>query len=84
MSLDPTGAYQLLYDDARKSLNAVLENQGLRCGSLSDRLVTVRSRLVGGFARDAAQRVGDRDDVEGPVLQSRVSARATPDRRSWR
>jgi hypothetical protein len=27
---DPTGAYQLLYDAARKALAAVLENQGLR------------------------------------------------------
>jgi hypothetical protein len=30
---DPTGAYQLLYDAARKALNAVLENQGLRATS---------------------------------------------------
>ena len=33
VSIDPTGAYQLLYDAARKSLNAVLENQGLRATS---------------------------------------------------
>lgn len=31
--IDPTGAYQLLYDGARKALNAVLENQGLRATS---------------------------------------------------
>jgi hypothetical protein len=30
---DPTGAYQLLYDAARKALCAVLENQGLRATS---------------------------------------------------
>ncbi|MER7130196.1 HEPN domain-containing protein [Streptosporangium saharense] len=30
---DPIGAYQLLYDAARKALCAVLENQGLRAGS---------------------------------------------------
>ncbi|WP_043630071.1 HEPN domain-containing protein [Nonomuraea candida] len=30
---DPIGAYQLLYDAARKSLAAVLENQGLRASS---------------------------------------------------
>jgi hypothetical protein len=30
---DPAGAYQLLYDAARKSLAAVLENQGLRSTS---------------------------------------------------
>jgi hypothetical protein len=32
-SSDPTGAYQLLYDAARKALAAVLENQGLRATS---------------------------------------------------
>jgi hypothetical protein len=30
---DATGAYQLLYDAARKALTAVLENQGLRATS---------------------------------------------------
>ena len=30
---DPAGAYQLLYDGARKALAAVLENQGLRATS---------------------------------------------------
>jgi hypothetical protein len=30
---DPVGAYQLLYDAARKALNAVLENEGLRATS---------------------------------------------------
>jgi hypothetical protein len=33
VALDPAGAYQLLYDAARKALNAVLENQGLRATS---------------------------------------------------
>jgi len=32
-ALDPVGAYQLLYDAARKALTAVLENQGLRATS---------------------------------------------------
>ena len=32
-SIDPIGAYQLLYDAARKALSAVLENQGLRATS---------------------------------------------------
>jgi hypothetical protein len=30
---DPPGAYQLLYDAARKALSAILENQGLRATS---------------------------------------------------
>ncbi|SFJ77336.1 hypothetical protein SAMN05216275_11274 [Streptosporangium canum] len=33
MESDPIGAYQLLYDAARKALCAVLENQGLRASS---------------------------------------------------
>ncbi|MFC5835591.1 HEPN domain-containing protein [Nonomuraea insulae] len=33
MESDPIGAYQLLYDAARKSLGAILENQGLRASS---------------------------------------------------
>ncbi|MEV0384127.1 hypothetical protein [Nonomuraea sp. NPDC050643] len=33
MDSDPIGAYQLLYDAARKSLGAILENQGLRASS---------------------------------------------------
>ncbi|MEU7002766.1 hypothetical protein [Nonomuraea sp. NPDC046570] len=33
MESDPIGAYQLLYDAARKALCAVLENQGLRATS---------------------------------------------------
>src|SRR5882672_4326859 len=33
VAIDPTGAYQLMYDAARKALNAVLENQGLRVTS---------------------------------------------------
>jgi hypothetical protein len=33
MTFDPTGAYQLLYDAARKALGAVLENEGLRATS---------------------------------------------------
>jgi hypothetical protein len=33
MAFDATGAYQLLYDAARKALTAVLENQGLRATS---------------------------------------------------
>lgn len=33
VSIDAVGAYQLLYDAARKALGAVLENQGLRSTS---------------------------------------------------
>jgi hypothetical protein len=33
VTIDPVGAYQLLYDSARKALAAVLENEGLRATS---------------------------------------------------
>jgi HEPN domain-containing protein len=33
VTFDAAGAYQMLYDAARKALNAVLENQGLRATS---------------------------------------------------
>jgi hypothetical protein len=46
VSLDPTGAYQLIYDAARKAFNAVLDNQGLRAtssgGHIAVRLLWVR------------------------------------------
>lgn len=41
VEFDPTGAYQLLYDAARKSLNAVLENQGLRATSRGGHIAVV-------------------------------------------
>ena len=41
---DPVGAYQLLYDGARKALAAVLENQGLRATSRGGHLA-VRDAL---------------------------------------
>jgi hypothetical protein len=36
---DPAGAYQLLYDAARKALAAVLENEGLRATSRGGHIV---------------------------------------------
>lgn len=47
VAIDPTGAYQLMYDAGRKALNAVLENQGLR--------VTSRGGHVAVLAAVAAQ-----------------------------
>src|SRR5690348_5148472 len=38
---DPTGAFQLLYDAARRALNAVLENQGLRPTSRGGHIVVL-------------------------------------------
>src|SRR4051812_13557417 len=40
-TIDPTGAYQLLYDAARKALGAVLENQGLRATSRGGHLAVL-------------------------------------------
>lgn len=42
-TVDPVGAYQLLYDAARKALCAVLENQGLRATSRGGHLVIYRA-----------------------------------------
>jgi hypothetical protein len=41
MAADPTGAYQLLYDAARKALCGVLENQGLRVTSRGGHIAVV-------------------------------------------
>jgi hypothetical protein len=38
---DPAGAYQLLYDAARKALAAVLENQGLRATSRGGHIAVI-------------------------------------------
>jgi hypothetical protein len=38
---DPSGAYQLLYDAARKALAAILENQGLRATSRGGHLAVL-------------------------------------------
>lgn len=40
---DPSGAYQLSYDAARKALVAVLENQGLRPTSVGGHIVVYRA-----------------------------------------
>jgi hypothetical protein len=56
VAIDPTGAYQLIYDAARKSLCAVLENQGLR--------VTSRGGHVAVLEAVAAQL----DPPLGPVI----------------
>jgi hypothetical protein len=56
VAIDPTGAYQLIYDAARKSLSAVLENQGLR----------VTSR--GGHVAVLEAVVAQLDPPLGPVL----------------
>lgn len=48
LDTDPAGAYALLYDAARKSLAAVLENQGLRAKSRGGHLAVydaVRAQL---------------------------------------
>ena len=45
VSIDPTGAYQLIYDAARKAFNAVLENQGLR-GTSSGGHIAVREAVL--------------------------------------
>lgn len=43
MASDPTGAYQLLYDAARKSLGSILENQGLRATSRGGHIAVIEA-----------------------------------------
>lgn len=40
---DPVGAYQLVYDAARKALSAILENQGLRATSRGGHVVVLEA-----------------------------------------
>jgi len=46
VSADPVGAYQLLYDAARKSLCAILENQGLRPTSRGGHIAVYESVMA--------------------------------------
>lgn len=43
---DPVGAYQLVYDAARKALCAILENQGLRATSRGGHVVVLDAVLA--------------------------------------
>lgn len=54
MAIDPTGAYQLLYDAARKALGSLLENQGPRATSRGGHIE--RSPVVKPDAGDQAER----------------------------
>ncbi|KUL28466.1 hypothetical protein [Actinoplanes awajinensis] len=79
---DPAGAYQLLYDAARKALAAVLENQGLRATSRGGH-IAVREALsaqleppLGGVLRPFDRMRRRRNQLEYP---SAASPAITPD-----
>ena len=69
---DPAGAYQLLYDAARKALAAVLENQGLRATSRGGHIAVreaVSAQLdppLGGVLRPFDRLRRRRNQVEYP------------------
>jgi hypothetical protein len=69
---DPAGAYQLLYDAARKSLAAVLENQGVRATSRGGHIAVrdaVTAQLdppLGGVLRPFDRLRRRRNQVEYP------------------
>lgn len=71
-TLDPVGAFQLLYDASRKALCAVLENQGLRVTSRGGRLAVieaVRAQLdppLGGALKPFDRMRRRRNDAEYP------------------
>jgi hypothetical protein len=46
LPLDPTGAYALAYDAARKALAAILENQGLRATSQGGHIAVYEAVLA--------------------------------------
>jgi hypothetical protein len=78
---DPAGAYQLLYDAARKSLAAVLENQGIRAtsrgGHIAVREASRRSSIrpsAGRYARSTASAVAATRSSTRP-RRRRASAR---------
>lgn len=72
-TIDPTGAYQLLYDAARKALGAVLENQGLRATSRGGHIAVidaVTAQLdppLGGVLRPFDRMRRRRNDAEYPM-----------------
>lgn len=75
-SIDPTGAYQLLYDAARKALNAVLENEGLRATSKGGHIAVldaVSAQLdppLGGILRPFDRMRRRRNQAEYPAADS--------------
>lgn len=79
---DPTGAYQLLYDAARKSLGALLENQGLRATSKGGHVAVIdaaRAQLdppLGGVLRPVDRMRRRRNDAEYP---SQIRPELTPE-----
>jgi hypothetical protein len=72
MPADPTGAYQLLYDAARKALCGVLENQGLRPTSrgghiaVIDALTAQLDPPLGGVLRPFDRMRRRRNEAEYP------------------
>jgi hypothetical protein len=73
VAIDPTGAYQLLYDAARKALGAVLENQGLRATSrgghiaVADAVTAQLDPPLGGVLRPFDRMRRRRNEAEYPI-----------------
>ena len=80
-TLDGTGAYQLMYDAARKALGAVLENQGLRATSKGGHIAVMDAILaqldppLGALLRPFDRMRRRRNDAEYPS-QSRPEVTA--------
>lgn len=78
---DPVGAYQLLYDAARKALGAVLENQGLRVTSRGGHIAVIDAMTaqldppLGGVLRPFDRMRRRRNEAEYPS-QNRPSISA--------
>jgi hypothetical protein len=73
LAIDPTGAYQLLYDAARKALCAALENQGLRAASRGGHIAVIDAVTaqfdppLGGVLRPYDRMRRRRNEAEYPM-----------------
>ena len=76
MSIDPTGAYQLIYGAASKTFNAVLENQGLRATSSGGHIAVREAVLaqldppLGKILRPVDRLRRRRNEAESPSLDT--------------
>lgn len=84
--LDPAGAYQLLYDAARKALAAILENEGLRVTSRGGHIAVreaVSAQLdppLGGILRPFDRLRRRRNEAEYPSIDAPAFAADQVDR----
>ena len=86
IDIDPTGSFQLAYDAARKSLAAILENQGLRATAKGGHWVieqSTRAQLdppLGSLVNDFGWMRGVRNASEYPSFDRAVADKEDAER----